>query len=123
MYEDNNTLLQNLDLLVTLLLFLAQFNIGEIEYVSVLTGRGSQELCFEGTGQNWINLYNLPEKLKDNETQNLCKRTVFFVIWEPKGRDKFYGDYKEEIEIMIIWRVQREQSAKKVDWCPFRTID
>ena len=47
---------------------------------------------------------------------------LFFVTWEPKDRDKFYGDYKEEIEIMLIWSVQREQSAKKVDRGPFRTI-
>lgn len=108
--------------MVALLLFLAHFNIGEIEYISVLTGRGNQELGFEDTGQSRINLYNLPDKLKDDGTQNLCKGTVIFVTWEPKGRDKFYGDYKEKTEIMLILRVQREQSTKKVDWSPFRTI-
>ena len=68
---------------------MAQFNIGEIEYVSVLTGRSNQELGFEGTGQSRINLYNLPEKLKDNGMQNLCKGTVFLLYENQRGGTNF----------------------------------
>ena len=75
------------------LLFLAHFNIGDIEYISVLTGKGNQELGFEGTGQSRINLYNLPDKLEDDGTQNLCKGTDFCYM-----RTKGQGQ--------ILWRLQ-----------------
>lgn len=82
-------------LLVTLLLFLLIFNIGKTEHITVLIKMGNQELDFEDIGQSRINFYNLPEKLKDNGTQNLCKGTNFiFCCMRTKGQGQ------------ILWRLQ-----------------
>ena len=78
-----------------MLLFLLIFNIGKTEHISVLIGTGNQELDFEGIDQSRINFYNLPEKLKDNGTQNLCKGTNFiFCYMRTKGQGQ------------ILWRLQ-----------------